>query len=189
MATSTRAAPLWSSILLAFLLLWARVEAKPSIPMDYCSSINTASMPASEFPLPALELRIWRTSRTDQIADHSIYQSDGLCNTFCAPDWAFAIVHSDSCWCSNLQPSKEIQVSTSQCNKPCPGFPDDVCGGDGLYGYMRLNKKPSGTIGTGQSTSSTSSVCIPSAPVSPSYPSGSVISWLLISVYFCVLGL
>ncbi|KAB5577765.1 hypothetical protein GE09DRAFT_530879 [Coniochaeta sp. 2T2.1] len=134
MATSTRAAPLWSSILLAFLLLWARVEAKPSIPMDYCSSINTASMPAN----------------------HSIYQSDGLCNTFCAPDWAFAIVHSDSCWCSNLQPSKEIQVSTSQCNKPCPGFPDDVCGGDGLYGYMRLNKKPSGTIGTGHSTSSTS---------------------------------
>ncbi|OIW28461.1 hypothetical protein CONLIGDRAFT_632742 [Coniochaeta ligniaria NRRL 30616] len=146
MASSTRAAPLWSSALLA-VLLWAYAKAAPSIAMDYCSSINTASM----------------------AANHSIYQSDGLCYGFCAKDYALAIVHGDSCWCSNFVPSKGVQVATSQCNTACPGFPDDVCGGDGLYGYMLLQNQPSGTIGTGQSSStSSSSVCIPSAPVFPS---------------------
>lgn len=64
MASSTRAAPAWSSILLAF-LIWAYVEAKPSIPMDYCSSINTASMAASALPRPFAEISR-RTDRTDQ---------------------------------------------------------------------------------------------------------------------------
>lgn len=50
MASSTRAAPLWSSALLA-VLLWAYAKATPSIAMDYCSSINTASMAVSELPL------------------------------------------------------------------------------------------------------------------------------------------
>ncbi|KAH8911367.1 hypothetical protein BR93DRAFT_965163 [Coniochaeta sp. PMI_546] len=134
MACSTRAAPLWSSILLA-VLLWAYVEAKASIPMDYCASINTASMSAN----------------------HSIYQSDGLCYGFCASDFALAIVQDDSCWCSNFVPDKAVQVATSQCNKACPGFPDDVCGADGLYGYMLLQRQPSGTIGSDQSSTTPSS--------------------------------
>jgi len=105
-------------------------------------------------------------SGTNRISDHSIYQSDGLCYDFCKQSFALAIVQDDSCWCSNYVPNKAIQVSTSQCSKSCPGFPDDVCGGDGLFGYMLLEKQPSGTVGTGTptpSTSQSSSVCIPSA--------------------------
>jgi hypothetical protein len=109
-----------------------------------------------------------------RLADHSIYQSDGLCYGFCSSDFALAIVQDDSCWCSNFVPSTSVQVATSQCNKACPGFPSDVCGGDGgLYGYMLLQKQPSGTIGSGQSSStstSSSSVCIPSVPVYPNSP-------------------
>lgn len=103
--------------------------------MDYCSSINTASM----------------------AANHSIYQSDGLCYGFCAGDFALAIVQDDSCWCSNFVPSQDVQVATSQCSKACPGFPDDVCGADGLFGYMLLQIQPSGTVGAQSSSTTTSS--------------------------------
>lgn len=101
--------------------------------------------------------------------DSSIYQSDGLCYNFCKASWALAIVQDDSCWCSNYVPDAASQVSTSQCDKACPGYPYDVCGGDGLFGYMLLEEQPSGTASdtVASSTSTSSSVCIPFALVSP----------------------
>jgi hypothetical protein len=43
-------------------------------------------------------------------------------------------------------PDVSTQVSTDECQRPCPGYPSDVCGGDGLYGYMTLARAPSGTL-------------------------------------------
>ena len=69
--------------------------------------------------------------------DHSIYQSDGLCHDFCkAKIYKLAIIQGDSCWCANNLPDKKLQVDPGDCNSSCPGFPTDVCGGPGLYGYM-----------------------------------------------------
>jgi len=36
---------------------------------------------------------------------------------------------------------------TSGCSLPCPGYPDEKCGGNGLYGYVALGKAPAGTKG------------------------------------------
>lgn len=134
MAGPRVAVPLWGSLILAA-LLWAVAIAKPSIPMDFCASINTASMSAN----------------------HSIYQSDGLCYGFCLRQYALAVVQEDSCWCSNYVPDKSTQVSTDKCNFPCPGFPDDVCGGNEVFGYMLLQKSPSGTLAAGTPVSATNS--------------------------------
>lgn len=89
----------------------------------------------------------------DLCVDSSIYQSDGLCYDFCLDEYAFAVVQGSECWCSNYVPG--TTSSTSDCNTPCPGYPDDTCGGDSLYGYMSLTLSPSGTKGAA-TTSSTS---------------------------------
>lgn len=71
------------------------------------------------------------------------------------PDgYAYAITQSNNCWCSNYTPAKSVQVSTSKCSLGCPGFPDEKCGGDGLFGYVSLTgAKPSGTKGGDSATS------------------------------------
>lgn len=51
MTSSARAAPLWSSIVLAVLLVgYVEAHPGPSIPMTYCASINTAGTTTSELP-------------------------------------------------------------------------------------------------------------------------------------------
>ncbi|KAL1889314.1 Cell wall integrity and stress response component 4 [Sporothrix stenoceras] len=129
-------APSYQSALYGLLFtstLLARSYAEPSVPMAYCASINTGSTSTNT----------------------SIYQSDGLCYDFCNDDYAFAVIQGKNCWCSDYTPSKSSQVSTSECDLSCAGYPSDVCGGDGLYGYMALNKSPSGTA-SGTSTPSPS---------------------------------
>ncbi|KAI1399937.1 hypothetical protein F4819DRAFT_488063 [Hypoxylon fuscum] len=106
-----------------------------SVPIAYCASINTASTSGNE----------------------SIYQSDGLCHDFCIDDYAYAIVQDSQCWCSNDTPDKSVQVDTNNCNEQCPGYPGDLCGADGLWGYMSLDKEPTGTKGGSTSTTKTSS--------------------------------
>lgn len=49
-------------------------------------------------------------------------------------------------------------MSTSECDNSCSGYPSDVCGGDGLYGYMALSKSPSGTASSSSSATSSSPV-------------------------------
>ncbi|KAH7030860.1 uncharacterized protein B0I36DRAFT_362665 [Microdochium trichocladiopsis] len=103
------------------------------IPMTFCATINTASMPANS----------------------SIYQSDGLCRDFCTlSNNAFAVIKDSNCWCSDYLPASSIQVNTNKCNKPCPGFPSDTCGGDGVWGYIKLSAQPSGVKGGDDSGSS-----------------------------------
>ncbi|KAH0354087.1 hypothetical protein KCU81_g1035, partial [Aureobasidium melanogenum] len=102
----------------------------------YCSSQNTGS-------------------NFDAVTD--IYQSNGACQKTCVDNYAFAIVQYQQCWCSNYAPADQVDVS--ECNQSCPGYPDDKCGDkdNGLYGYIKLNNSPSGTLGSGSASSSTSS--------------------------------
>ncbi|KAK7956167.1 er membrane protein [Apiospora aurea] len=118
--------PTGSLLTLVTLLALVNMAMGASIPMTYCASINTASDSATS----------------------SIYQSDGLCRDQCTQaGTAFAIIQDKNCWCSDIQPARDVQVSTTKCNKKCSGYPDDTCGGDGLWGYMMLGKDPSGTQG------------------------------------------
>ncbi|CAD6446111.1 e8131479-f94b-4739-9e84-30a81c898609 [Sclerotinia trifoliorum] len=125
------------------IFIFALVEHVNGIAMEYCSSLNTATTSGNS----------------------SIYQSDGLCHDFCAGDYAFAIVQAEYCWCSNYAPG--TTTSTSDCSSPCPGYPDDTCGGSGTYGYMGLGLSPSGTKGatTSSTSSSTTVTTSSSSPV------------------------
>ncbi|XXG98765.1 THO2 plays a role in transcriptional elongation [Hypoxylon texense] len=120
--------------LAAIFLFTSNIELVQSLDMTYCASINTASTNANA----------------------SIYQSDGLCHDFCLSEYAFSVLQDDSCWCSNYVPDKTTQVDTDECNISCHGFPSDTCGGDGLWGYIALDKEPVGTSGASTSTKTSS---------------------------------
>lgn len=96
-----------------------------------------------------------------------IYNSNGACQTQCQGQYAFAIVQWQSCWCSNYVPAD--QTSTGDCSQQCPGYPDESCGSedDGLYGYIALNRAPSGTMGASSETQQTSTAYVSSASSSP----------------------
>lgn len=51
------------------------------------------------------------------------------------------------------------------CNQNCPGYPFEQCGSQsaGLFGYIALNKSPSGTIGSSGTTSSNTPTSAPSS--------------------------
>ncbi|KAI1268896.1 hypothetical protein F5Y18DRAFT_170904 [Xylariaceae sp. FL1019] len=116
-------------------ILLARLSyGSESHPFQYCADFNTAST-AGNF---------------------SIYQSQGLCYDFCNDQSAaYAVINARDCWCSDYTPSDSTTTDTSDCNTQCAGYPDDLCGGDGLWGYIQLGPSPSGTLGS--DTTSTSS--------------------------------
>ncbi|OTB03372.1 hypothetical protein M426DRAFT_12724 [Hypoxylon sp. CI-4A] len=121
--------------LTGLIALLGNVRIAQSLDIAYCANINTASTSANS----------------------STWQSNGLCHDFCLDNYAFAIVQDKQCWCSNYTPDESDQVDTTKCDSDCPGYPDDKCGGDGVYGYISLDASPSGTKGADSSSSSTSS--------------------------------
>ena len=140
---------------LFFASIFGQISA---INMAYCSSLNTAQTGASKSHSQPQEKK-----NTYQLADSSLYQSNGLCYYFCLDDYAFAILQESTCWCSNDAPG--ITTSVDDCNLQCPGYPNDLCGSsDGLYGYFALTKSPTATVdrsGAAASTSATDQVSIP----------------------------
>ncbi|PHH67678.1 hypothetical protein CDD80_656 [Ophiocordyceps camponoti-rufipedis] len=105
-------------------LLLACVSA---LDFNLCASFNTADTPQNI----------------------SIYQTNGLCHDFCLQNnKAYGITQGNSCWCSDYTPAKDSQVDKSKCDRPCPAYPDEFCGGQGVFGYLALNNiMPSGTRG------------------------------------------
>ncbi|KAF9763822.1 hypothetical protein IL306_002991 [Fusarium sp. DS 682] len=119
---------------LLFLIASSWVPLATALDIEYCASFNTGETPRNT----------------------SIYQTNGLCHDFCIADYAYAITQDKLCWCSNYAPVKSTQEDNSKCNIPCPAWPDEVCGGDGLYGYVSLgNVEPSGTRGPSPSSTKT----------------------------------
>ncbi|KAI9746743.1 MAG: hypothetical protein M1818_000458 [Claussenomyces sp. TS43310] len=111
------------------LAFFGQVQA---LDVEYCSSINTASTNANS----------------------SIYQSNGLCQHFCDATYAFAVLQDSTCWCSDYVPGTTV---SSGCDTSCPGFPADLCGGSGLYGYIALGNPIKGTQGAPSSSQEVSS--------------------------------
>lgn len=109
---------------------------------SYCSEINTSSGNSNS----------------------SVYQSNGLCTSFCIQDFAFAILQDQNCWCSNYIPP----TTTAGCTMKCPGYPFESCGGDELFEYIALgNVSPSGTF-EASSTTQTSTTSVPHESISTS---------------------
>ncbi|KAA8570019.1 hypothetical protein EYC84_002356 [Monilinia fructicola] len=78
------------------------------------------------------------------------------------------------CWCSDYVPG--TTTSTSDCNNPCPGYPDDSCGGDDTFGYMALTKSPSGTKGATSASSTSTSTSTSSSSAKKTTSTSSSIS-------------
>ncbi|KAK3984069.1 hypothetical protein QBC44DRAFT_28145 [Cladorrhinum sp. PSN332] len=126
---------IWAILGMAALFFtFANAQQGPSIPMKYCAKVNTGNT--------------FKAIVSD-------FQSDGRCDQNCT-SYAFAIVREKSCWCSNLIPNEADQKPIGECNVPCPGYPSDLCGGIGLWGYMQNNNnQPSGTAAAGYGISTT----------------------------------
>ena len=140
----------------SFTIVLALVAPTPTIQLsqEYCSSLNTGSgqsagksiLPTHVPPLiQMLTLRIL-------VSNH--FNSNGACETACS-GFAFAVVQSQNCWCSNYAPADTTSIS--DCSEACPGYPYENCGSvsSGLFGYVALGTAPAGTIGASTSTSAT----------------------------------
>ncbi|RYP10271.1 hypothetical protein DL764_000763 [Monosporascus ibericus] len=103
-----------------------------SLDMAFCARINTAS----------------------SSPHFDTWQSNGLCHDTCEGS-AFAIVQNNNCWCSDYEPADSVTTDVDDCNMDCPGYPDEKCGGDGLFGYMALGPEPAGTRGATSSNPTT----------------------------------
>ncbi|OAA50489.1 Carbohydrate-binding WSC [Metarhizium rileyi] len=126
-----------------------------AIDVDICASLNTAEMNKNA----------------------SMFQTNGLCHDLCMPQgYVYAITQSNNCWCSNYAPAQSAQSSTSKCNINCPGYPDEKCGGPGLFGYLFLNVgQPSGTKGADPTkTESTATASKPISAISTFTADGTV---------------
>lgn len=98
---------------------------------------------------------IWLTSPAT-----NTWASLGKCHDSCVQQYAFAIVQGSTCWCSNYAPGST--VATTDCNAPCPGYPYEFCGAEdsGLFGYLALNKPPSGTMSASAPSSPSSAAAV-----------------------------
>jgi len=117
------------------------------------------------------------------------YQSNGKCTDHCNSEgtYAFAVVQYTDCWCTNYVPSTTTDIS--DCQKDCPGYPDEKCGDKdaGLYLYLELSGQPSGTAGGSQpsSTEVSSATPVPSSTDSPSTSDTATVST---SMFYCITG-
>ncbi|PFH59962.1 hypothetical protein XA68_11671 [Ophiocordyceps unilateralis] len=130
---------------LLVLLAWPALVL--SLDFELCASFNTADSPQNV----------------------SIYQTNGLCHDYCMKkSQAYAITQGNSCWCSNYTPAEETQVDKSKCDRPCPAYPQEFCGGKGVFGYIPLNNMvPAGTKGASQSDEATSTSASSSSAETP----------------------
>ncbi|KAK4163182.1 hypothetical protein QBC43DRAFT_67962 [Cladorrhinum sp. PSN259] len=118
----------------ALLFTMATAQNGPSIPIKYCAKVNTGNT--------------FKAIVSD-------FQSEGRCDQNCT-SYAFAIVREKACWCSNLIPNEADLKSIGDCSVPCPGYPTDLCGGIGLWGYLQNNgNEPKGTAPAGYGISTT----------------------------------
>ncbi|KAI9676185.1 MAG: hypothetical protein M1817_000930 [Caeruleum heppii] len=129
------------SVLVVATLLFGRSTRAADV--EYCSDLNTGS-------------------DNDRVTN--IYQSNGACFDTCKNSYAFAVVQGNACWCSNYVPGST--TSGGKCNEKCPGYPSEKCGSssDGLYGYIALNRAPSGTQGGSSSPSQSADTQRTSSP-------------------------
>lgn len=71
-------------------IFYGLAAADPSVPVAYCSTLNTA----------------------ETAANFSTFQSQGLCYSFCNDDgYALGVVQGNNCWCSDYVPGDTESTS------------------------------------------------------------------------------
>ncbi|CAG8972618.1 hypothetical protein HYALB_00005387 [Hymenoscyphus albidus] len=105
----------------------------------------------------------------------AMYQTEGLCQTACAPAGynAMATTKGSDCWCGAKYPPASLKVDDALCDTPCAGFGEKTCGGDKyftVYTSGRVAKVETETASGGSSSSappSTTSSAPPSVVTVP----------------------
>ena len=165
MASTTSKTIQLFAILINFLLMLASAAPQTSgLTQTLCSGDNTGSSSAVGKSIDN-ELLCESHAKLATLTVFSDYMSNGRCFDTCKANYAFAIVQYQSCWCSNYAPAQT--TSTGSCSENCPGYPYENCGSQSgsLFGYIALNKSPSGTLGV---SSTSASNTLTSAPPSSS---------------------
>jgi len=102
------------------------------------------------------------------------YQSSANCETTCTNmnKPVLGLSNGNLCWCGDMLPAADSQVSDSKCNTPCQGYPQESCGGGQKYWTVWLTGLDSNvpSFGGGSSGGDTSSQAVSSSPSTPSSP-------------------
>ncbi|KAI8604243.1 hypothetical protein EDD21DRAFT_437891 [Dissophora ornata] len=107
---------------------------------------------------------------SDSKSFQDIFMSQGACTNFCKSNGSAYALTSDGsiCRCSNSPPLDSNKVDDSKCDKPCVGYPFEMCGGSSSQGLANVlligstaniptANNNSGSSSTSTSTSSTAS--------------------------------
>ncbi|GJJ79050.1 cell wall integrity and stress response component [Entomortierella parvispora] len=103
---------------------------------------------------------------TDAKSYQDIYMSQGACTNFCkSSGTSYALtLDGSTCRCSNQAPLGSNKVDDSKCDKPCMGYPFEMCGGTssaGLANVLLIGSStsiPSATTGSGGSSNGNNNV-------------------------------
>ncbi|BCS30194.1 WSC domain-containing protein [Aspergillus puulaauensis] len=70
-----------------------------------------------------------------------VYHCLAVCND---ADFKYAAVQKDDCLCGNAVPEQADMTTDDECDSPCPGWPNDNCGGDDAWSvyFGRSGSKP-----------------------------------------------
>lgn len=62
------------------------------------------------------------------------FNTEGSCATACrGGGFAVAASQAEDCYCGAEYPAENTMVDDAECNEPCPGYPNESCGGIDAY--------------------------------------------------------
>ncbi|KAI1476988.1 hypothetical protein F4774DRAFT_220407 [Daldinia eschscholtzii] len=72
----------------------------------------------------------------------SIFQTVGLCASRCRGQnqLVMAVTNSTACLCGQSTPPLQLEKPDSFCNSRCPGYPTNICGGQGYFSVYYLGQ-------------------------------------------------
>ncbi|KAM0221400.1 hypothetical protein ACHAQD_005310 [Fusarium lateritium] len=76
----------------------------------------------------------------ERISEHSsLYNTVGTCSNYCKDkNMEVVLLQDAACFCSHTYPSKDSLVDDDQCDTPCPGYPNEACGGKDAFSVHNL---------------------------------------------------
>ncbi|RYP66785.1 hypothetical protein DL770_008736 [Monosporascus sp. CRB-9-2] len=101
----------------------------------------------------------------------SPFQSLGFCQDTCSGSHqpVAALANGTNCLCGNLLPPRDQLVEDGNCNMPCPGYPFEMCGGDGFFSVyfeeLADSEQPSGTQSRGAGAEATGGAATQEPPL------------------------
>ncbi|SZF03681.1 unnamed protein product [Blumeria hordei] len=107
------------------------------------------------------------------------FNSIGACSQTCLATKSVTMAMQDSnCYCGSKLPPTNSLADDAKCAIPCPGYPSDVCGGNGFYSvYLTgLSAVVENSDSSDSSSSSSSSTTSPSKSSATSSASPSIVT-------------